>query len=589
MNWFARWRSGGPPATTSPTASDAALNALLQRAQSALDTGDAAGARAAVDELLSQVPEHAQGLLLSARLHRASGDHATALACYETALLTAERPGQVHLEMGETHTDARDLLSAVDAFSLAVTLDPALGEAWLRLGDVYGRLDRDEDALDAFEHALTTVPEARLAEAWREYGQALHVLKRHAEAVQAYHESLAREPEHVITLMAAGHAELLQEHDEAALDFYEQALALAPVPPPGLLLHLGSSYQHCGRWHDAQRLYERVLNMAPNDHLARWYLCQCDLALCNWPRGWAGYSARFAAGASAYRPLPFRPWRGEHAPDDTLLILADQGLGDEVMFASCVPDAMAKVGHCIVECDPRLAPMFQRSFPGATVIGSDRRLDGRWLEGLPQPQWQIFGGDLPNLFRTSDDGFPQRDGYLHADPQRVAYWRDRLATELGPGLKVGISWRGGSRFTRTRSRSLEPEDWAPILAVPGCRFVNLQYGNYLPELALINDRFGDVVHDFPEALADYDETVALVAALDLVTTVCTAIVHVAGALGRPVWVLVPFAPGWRYTVEREQMPWYRSSRLFRQPAIGNWAAPTQNLSAALAILTQSVT
>jgi tetratricopeptide (TPR) repeat protein len=595
MTWWDRLRGGARAisrADESATAADerhARLNELLETATACADRGDLGGARSALDEALVLAPQSSAVLVRSARLCRRMGSSAAALQQYDDALLQAAEPGRVHMEIGETHTEGKDLPSAIDAFTTAVTLDPRLGEAWLRLGDVYGRLDRHEDALEAFKQALDTVPEPMQAEAWFQYGQALHVLKRHAEAVQAYGECLAHDPKSVNALVACGHAELLQERDEPALSYYERALEWAVPPPPGLQLHLGTAYQYCGRWREAQGLFERVIAANPNDHLARWYLSQCDLALCNWPRGWAGYSSRFAAGASPYRPLPFRPWRGQAVRDDTLLILADQGLGDEIMFASCVTDAMTRVGHCVVECEPRLEKLFRRSFPGTTIIGSGRQLDGQWLKGLPEPQWQIFGGDLPNLFRTADVEFPEHHGYLHADPDRVNHWRRRLQTDLGPGLKAGISWRGGTRFTRTRSRSLEPQDWEPILATGGCHFINLQYGNYEPELAEINERFGHVVHDYPDALADYDETAALVAALDVVTTVCTAIVHLAGALGRPTWVLVPFSPGWRYTVKREHMPWYPSTTLFRQKAIGDWVEPTQELSAHLADLARNVT
>lgn len=595
MGWWSKLRRPTPAGVTAGVAAEpsgddtaAQFSVLVERAGRARLAGDAGAAREAIDQALGQSPDHPLALVESACQHRLEGRFDVALKALDEALLTAHEPARVHLEIGKTHIAARDLVAALDALTLATALDPALGEAWLQLGDTLGRLDRNAEAADALAHAVGTAPEPMRAAAWFQYGQALHMQSRLPEAAAAYQESLLRQPDSVFTLMAAGHAELLQENDEAALAYYERAVALGSPTPVGLHLHLAMAYQYVGRWRDAQRTYEQLLSITPNDHLARWYLSQCDLALCNWARGWSAYGTRFAAGASPYRPLPFKPWRGEPAPEDTLLILADQGLGDEIMFAWCVPDAMARVKHCIVECEPRLERLFRRSFPGTTIVPSKRLLDGKWLQDLPEPQWQIFGGDLCGLFRRSEGDFKPHAGYLKADPARVEYWRRRLAEDLGPGLKVGVSWRGGSDKTRTRSRSIEPPDWEPILSTPGCRFVNLQYGNYLPELAEINSRFGPVVHDYPEALADYDETAALVAALDLVTTVCTAIVHLGGALGRPVWVLVPFSPGWRYTVERDRMPWYPSTRLFRQPAIGDWAGPCRALSEALARLTQNV-
>lgn len=591
MSWWPRLRRPAARPKAEPTPAPSAVAALVRTAREAYERGDAATARSSIDAALTQAPDDPIALIESARLHRFAGRPEDGLSQLETALLTAPEPALVHLEIGKGLIALKDLPAAIDAFSLATALDAELGEAWSQLGFSLRRLERHSEAIAAFEHAVRKAPESTLATVWFQYGQVLHVMRRLPEAMAAYKESLARDPRAIATLMAAGNTELLLENDEAALRHYEQAAAEAlqtGTVPPGLYLHLAMAYQYVGRWRDSQRTYEKLLTVTPNDQLARWYLSQCDLALCNWERGWGAYNTRFAAGASPYRPLPFRSWRGESVPDDTLLILADQGLGDEIMFARCIPDAMARVGHCIVECEPRLERLFRRSFPGATIVATERVTDGSWLQDIPEPQWQIFGGDVPGLFLRNDKDFAPHKGYLRADPARIEHWRQRLEQDFGPGLKVGVSWRGGSDKTRTRSRSIAPTDWEPILSTPSCHFINLQYGNYLPELTAINERYGPVVHDYPEALADYDETAALVAALDLVTTVCTAIVHLGGALGRPVWVLTPFSPGWRYTVDRERMPWYPSTRLFRQPTIGDWAAPCRRLSEELARLTQNV-
>ena len=168
----------------------------------------------------------------------------------------------------------------------------------------------------------------------------------------------------------------------------------------------------------------------------------------------------------------------------------------------------------------------------------------------------------------------------------MRHWRERLQRDLGAGLKVGISWRGGTPKTRARARTLSCADWAPILSVPGCQFVNLQYGECEAMLQQFQSEHGILPMHYPEALADYDETAALVCALDLVVSVCTAVIHLTGALGRPVWILAPLAPEWRYTAHRPVMPWYPSTRVFRQATMEDWSAPCQGVSAGLHQLTQ---
>ena len=263
--------------------------------------------------------------------------------------------------------------------------------------------------------------------------------------------------------------------------------------------------------------------------------------------------------------------------DETLLVYAEQGLGDEIMFASCLPDLRQVVqGAIVLECDPKLEAIFQRSFPDIRVIGVPRTLatdEGLKEAGLIHRQVPI--GDLPGLFRQSWSDFPSHHGYLKADSDKVSKWRMRLQ-ELGPGMKLGISWRGGTARSRSRLRTIPLQEWAPILNLQGFVFVSLQYGEHDDDLRELTDRFSVKVHHWPEALAHYDETAALVAALDGVVTVCTAVAHLTGALGQTGWVLVPSVPEWRYLSSGTTMPWYPSLKLIRQANGQPWreAIPT---------------
>ena len=180
-------------------------------------------------------------------------------------------------------------------------------------------------------------------------------------------------------------------------------------------------------------------------------------------------------------------------------------------------------------------------------------------------------GSLPLYFRRERADFPHHHGYLQADRELVALWRERLAA-LGPGLKVGISWQGGTHKSRRPVRSLPLAQWLPILQLKGAHFVDLQYTDCRTELAELAAASGVRVHSWDEVRADYEQTAAAVTALDLIVSVCTAVIHLGGALGRPVWVMAPFSPEWRYGIAGDGMPWYPSVRVFRQPAYGEWDA-----------------
>jgi ADP-heptose:LPS heptosyltransferase len=213
-------------------------------------------------------------------------------------------------------------------------------------------------------------------------------------------------------------------------------------------------------------------------------------------------------------------------------------------------------------------PIFRRSFRGAEVyaqpVSSTQDSSGAG------PDVQVSMGSLPGLLNRAQGTFPAHNGYLLPDPARTAAWRERLAT-LGPGLKVGLSWRGGTWNTRNLSRSIPLSDIAPRLDRGSITLVSVQYGDHAREMAELRVAAGTIVHHWQDAMDDYEETAALDAALDLVISVQTAVVHLAGAMGASVWALIPRRAEWRYLDEGETMPWYPSVRLFRQSAEGSWA------------------
>ncbi|MBI2292882.1 MAG: hypothetical protein HYU73_21695, partial [Betaproteobacteria bacterium] len=279
------------------------------------------------------------------------------------------------------------------------------------------------------------------------------------------------------------------------------------------------------------------------------------------------------------RHFPFIPWAGGALGGRDILIYGEQGLGDEVMFASCVPDVMRQARGVVIECDARLASLFQRSFPAAHVHGAPRDASRVWLNAFPELSVQVACGSLPRFLRRSAADFPPHRGYLVADRARVADWKSRLAGN-GGALNVGLSWRGGTRKTREELRSLTFAQCLPWLTAHNCRFVCLQRGDCAEEVAAAK-RLGVGLDWWPEALQDTDELAALIAALDLVISVPNTNVHLAGALGQRCWIPLSHAPEWRYAWRGETMPWYPSARLFRQARSSDWVPVIASVTAEL--------
>jgi len=382
-------------------------------------------------------------------------------------------------------------------------------------------------------------------------------------------DALARDAASYEARLLLGRALQKLHQPEQALENFELARRMR-ADDAELYDFRGSLYQELGRLQDAFADYGRALSLRPDFPLASFHRAMAQLLAGDFEHGWEGYELRRLGAA----PEPWRGglphWDGSPLGGRSLFIAREQGLGDEIMFASLLPQVLGQARHCIVECDPRLRAIFARSFPAATIVGTPP--GGGQPRGVEPARIDavIEAGSLPRLMRRHAADFPRHEGYLRADPQHVEHWRRRLEA-LGPGLKIGISWTGGVRMTRRALRSISLAQLLPVFRVPGARFVSLQYtADARAATDALRASHGAEITHWQEAIDDYDQTAALVCALDLVVSVCTAVVHLGGALGRPVWVLAPVSPEWRYGFAGDSMPWYPSVRLFRQSAYGQW-------------------
>jgi Tfp pilus assembly protein PilF len=364
-----------------------------------------------------------------------------------------------------------------------------------------------------------------------------------------------------------------------ALPLLDQALSLSPDNVDALF-NKAVALGDLGQSELAEQLIDRVLTIAPDFAEAHLQHAFALLKRREFDVGWNEYAWRIRIPeVDHWQDFDYPLWQGESLTGKRILIQAEQGLGDQIMFASCLPDVLARAGQTVIECDPRLAKLFARSFPSAKIFR--HRIEGPpdW-SSEPAFDFRSRSGDLPRMLRKKNADFPRHDGYLAADPARVAAWRKRLQS-LGPGLKVGISWRGGTPHTGGRIRSLSLEDLVPLFSVSGTHFISLQYGTVAAEVAAFRARHGVVLHQWANANADMDDVAALTSVLDLTITVCTAAAHLAGGLGRPAWVMVPAVAEWRYLESGTSMPWYPSLRLLRQRRLNEWGEVLSDLNRAL--------
>lgn len=498
----------------------------------------------------------------------AAGHAQQALTCFQRAIDTGSADAAGHLGQARSYAALGRIEDALDSLEVTLALDPCHVPA-LQLA---GQLRRERGEIDAALAVLRRAlehepPQAALL---AEYALALNAAGDALGAAQAYEQALIVAPDDPGPRINLG---LLHLQQFGRFDVAEQCFRQALEASPGhaaALANLGLALYAQSRHDEALQLFDEALARHPEDVELRWNRGLVNLSLGRFRQGWRDYSLRLRRkGARRLGGLPWPIWQGQRLPSGRLLVLAEQGLGDEIMFASCLNDACDRVGHVVVECDARLGALFKRSFPRVGVLERGSAGDGAVIDPSLSFDAVVPAGDLPGIFRTDRSCFPDLPSYLHADAERVAFWRRRLDA-LGPGLKVGLSWVGGVTRTRRALRSLALADFEPAFRLRGVQFVNLQYSQSAAEIAELQRTSGQLVHDWPEAIADYDETAALVTALDVVLTVTTSLVHLTGALGRPAIVLVPTFAEWRYLAAGERMPWYPSVRLLRQQQPGAW-------------------
>ncbi len=463
------------------------------------------------------------------------------------------------------YQNAGDVHGAVELAQAFLARNADNARALAVLGSAHLQLAEYPEAQKCFERARQ-LPDADTAVTFN-LAQVLHLTEKYAQAVAVLEEL----PSEALTASQKSQlaASLTMACDYTrAIELFDELLAGGVAPRTAVLNGLGLALVATGRFDEALALLDQVLELHPAEPNTRFQRATVHLLRKNFVAGWEDYAYRGIGSSKNFRVLPYPMWAGESLQGKTVVVLAEQGLGDQVMFASCLPDLLRQSPKRVIfEVMARVAPTLARSFPDCEVIASTQKRDVAWAKGLTDVDCYVPLAELPRYFRPDVSSFPGTP-YLRADPQRVDYWRQKL-DEIGPGPKIGFSWRGGTPSTRSVLRTLDVDMAAQWMTRVPADWVSLQYGAVESDLQRMSECGWNLTH-WPQAIKDLDEFAALISALDAVVTVCNTTVHYAGALGVPVWVMAPAIPEWRYGVEGASMPWYGSATVVRQQTMGEW-------------------
>lgn len=483
-----------------------------------------------------------------------------------------------------THADSRHMLGvlalqadqpaiALRHFDQAIATSARTSAYHLNRANALRRLGRMEEALASCREALRLNPGS--AEAHQVHGHILSDLGDAAAAVVAYQEAARRKPGlfdvHNNLGIALRHTGRLEEAEQAL----REALRREPGEP-GITLNLSNVLKELGRVTEAETCLRDALRARPNDPMLRYHLGLLLLLMGRFQEGWAFYDSRAQTPAVAARPFPQPTWHAEALAGRTLLVHAEQGLGDTIQFCRYVPSLMQRVagnGQVVFEVQRSLASLLA-SLPGPPAIVP---------AGVPLPPFDLVCPlmSLPERFGTTPESVPHNVPYLSADPGRVARWRERL----GPhGFKIGIAWQGNPSSQAELGRSIPLARFLPLARLPGVRLISVQKEHGLAELSRLAEPSAIELPgaDFDAGPDAFVDTAAIMAGLDLVITSDTAIAHLAGALARPVWVALQHVPDWRWMLQpTSDSPWYPTMRLFRQGRRGAWEEVFERIERAL--------
>ena len=579
------------------------IEALLQRAMVLRSLNEPTQALASYDEALAIEPNIADALYNRGNLLAMLARHADALASYDAALALRPADPEALNNRAVTLQALGRFEDAVESCDRALAVQPRYAEALNNRGNALQSLSRHNEALASYDRALQIKPV--YAEALNNRGNALRALGRANEALADYDAAIAVNPAYADALSNRGNALYELKRYEDALVSHERAYSLAPDASRSIkignalqalrrheaaLAHFeralekkpdsvealnnrGNALQALNRNEEALASYVRATVIAPDEANAHWNEGLARLLMGDYERGWEKYEWRWKN--KQINPAPRvseKPaWRGaEDIAGKIVLVHAEQGFGDAIQFIRYVPLLAARGANVLIACHESLRELFGtlEGVRGVVEPSAD----------LPPFDYHVPLMSLPYAFKTTLSDIPARVPYLHATDGARESWRNKLGG--GDGVfKVGIAWMGNPEFTEAHAKSCSLEQLKDVIQTPHCSFFSLQKGDAASDIRALG--LENRIADHGRNLESFSDTAALIANLDLVISIDTAVAHLAGALGKPVWVLLPFAADWRWLLDRTDSPWYPTARLFRQPRIGDWESVVGSVSSEL--------
>jgi len=522
-------------------------------------------------------PDYVQALNNLGVVLLKNGKFDEALPYIEKAIELNPLYADAHNNLGMIMKEKGRPAEAASCFERAIKLKPDYAEAHNNLGIALRMLDRIDEAIEQYEKTIDLKPD--YVEAYSNLGNALRDKGKFETSQRQFEKALALNPDHAEAHSNLGNALKDQGHIEQALARYKRAIA---IKPDFAVAHfnIGTVYQEIGEFGEAMKYYNQAIAIDPDYAEAHWNQSLVMLTLGDFENGWKKYEWRWRKKGVVMPGYGKPLWDGSPFEGKTLLLHTEQGLGDSLQFIRYAPMVKERGGRVVLCCPPALERLF----------GMMNLFDCISPSGSPAPEHDIQSPllSLPMIFGTTLGTIPNSVPYLSPDPKDTTAWAERIRP-YGDGFRIGLVWAGNPRKEQPgahaidKRRSMKLDQFAPLADIPGALWFSLQKDGEPAEQAK-NPPPGMKLIDLMENVKDYADTAAFIANLDLVIGVDTSVIHMAGALGKPVWVLSRFDGCWRWLLDRSDSPWYPSLRLFRQKRPREWGPVVEEVRAELLCL-----
>ncbi|MCP5002400.1 MAG: tetratricopeptide repeat protein [Planctomycetes bacterium] len=474
----------------------------------------------------------------------------------------------VHYSLGNVFKEQRNLCQAILCLSQAIKLNPAYAMAHNNLGSLLQETGQLDEAVESYNRAIELKPDYAMA--YNNLGSILQKMQQLDEAIENYDHAIELNPENAMAYNNLGSAlQELGQLDEA-IESYDHAIELKPDYAMAYN-NLGSALQELGKLTEAVESYDRAIRLLPDEATAHKNRSTALLLMEEFKEGWTEYEWRLSTKDHSLRNFRQPKWDGKRLCNRQILVHSEQGFGDTIQFVRYLPMVRSMGGRVIFECRQELYRLLK------DCEGIDNIIERTYHSDIAVPfDVQVPLMSLPGIFNTTTKTIPTGMPYITPDSKLAEDWHRRLGNDRN--FKIGIVWSGNPEF-RNQSRSCSLADFSPLANIPGITFYSLQKGKASKET--FRPPEGMDITNLENELHDFADTAAIIANLDLIISTDTAVVHLAGAIGKRVWVLLHYIPDWRWLLRRSNSAWYPGMRLFRQIQLHDWASVFDQVKDAL--------